>query len=253
MDTMTTVSEVLARLKQEGYTVDFNLRDNCLACHGNALELYPGEFVVDKHFRFEGPSDPSDAAIVYAISSARHNVKGTLVNGYGPSAEPATNELVRALHAPSPAPAPPTAENVVAEKGNAATAQRPAGERTLDAALVQFDLPAATHQLKQETTWHTSDRNALTLFKTNGLRIVLVALREGAVMKTHTAAGHISLQVLEGRLRFHAEPAEPAAVELAAGQMLALHAGIPHSVAALTETTFLLTLTTTLANAKPAA
>jgi len=34
---MTTVSEVPARPKQEGYTVDFNLQDNCLACHGNAL------------------------------------------------------------------------------------------------------------------------------------------------------------------------------------------------------------------------
>lgn len=242
MDTMNTVSEVLATLKQEGYTVDFNLADNCLVCPGNALEIYPDEFVVDKHFRFEGNSDPGDEAVVYAISSARHQVKGTLVNGYGVYSEPATNELVRALH--GPVRAKEATPEAIAAKGNDATPQRPAGERPLDAALLALDLPAARQQIKQEPAWTNSDRNAITLFKTNGLRLVLMALRQGAAMKTHTTAGHLSLLVLEGALRF--DTAQQS-VDLAEGQLLALHAGIPHSVAALAESTFLLTLTTTLA------
>jgi hypothetical protein len=52
---------------------------------------------VDKHYRFEGMSDPGDEAVVYAISSPRHGVKGTLVNGYGISSEALSAEMVKAL------------------------------------------------------------------------------------------------------------------------------------------------------------
>jgi hypothetical protein len=97
MDTMSTVTEVLEKLKDEGYTVDLNLRANCLECADNSLQVHPEDFVVDKFYRFEGESDPGDEAIVYAISSAKHNIKGTLVNSYGTYADDITEELVHAL------------------------------------------------------------------------------------------------------------------------------------------------------------
>jgi len=97
MNTMTTLSERLLQLKEEGYTEDFNLQNHCLVCRGNALELHPADFVVDKHYRFEGESDPDDAAVLYAISSARHQLKGVLVNGYGIYSDPATDDMVKAL------------------------------------------------------------------------------------------------------------------------------------------------------------
>ena len=81
MNTMTTVTEVLSHLREKGYTTDFNLKENCLECHGNFLQIHPDEFVVDEHFRFEGPTDPADEMIIYAISSTTHGVKGVLVNG----------------------------------------------------------------------------------------------------------------------------------------------------------------------------
>ncbi|QHL87491.1 phosphoribosylpyrophosphate synthetase [Nibribacter ruber] len=94
---MTSVSQVLNHLKTEGYTQDFNLSDTCLVCHGNSLQLFPDEFVVDKHYRFEGDTDPGDEAVVYAISSEKHQVKGTLVNAYGIYSDAASDELVKAL------------------------------------------------------------------------------------------------------------------------------------------------------------
>lgn len=45
------------------------------------MKLSIGEFVVDKHYRFEGLSDATDEAIVYAISSTKVNIKATLENG----------------------------------------------------------------------------------------------------------------------------------------------------------------------------
>jgi hypothetical protein len=97
MNPMTTLSEVLENLKKEGYTTDFNLKNACLVCGENRLEISPGDFVVDRHYRFEGETDPGDAAILYAISSEKHNLRGTLVNGYGLYSDDISNEMMRAL------------------------------------------------------------------------------------------------------------------------------------------------------------
>ena len=131
------------------------------------------------------------------------------------------------------------------EKFNEATHLRPEGDRAMDAPLVTIDLPLFIKQIKHELTWKDKDRNAITVFKTNGMRLVLIALHAGAEMKTHTADGIISIQVIDGRMKFSADNRS---VELNTGQMLALHKGIPHSVLAIDETIFLLTLTTTLEN-----
>ena len=239
MDTMTPLSEVLNKLKKEGYTVDFNLSDNCLVCHGNSLQIYPHEFVVDRHFRFEGPSDPGDEAVVYAISSDKHQVKGTLVDGYGIYSDGISSELVQALRDKTPAAYENRVPASPEEKFNEATPKRPEGDRPLDASLIALDLAAFRRQIKQEKTWQNSDRNAITIFKTTALRLVLIALHPGAELKTHTAPGVITVQVLEGKIRF---TTEQQTAELAQEQMLTLHAGIPHSVLALEESVFLLTL-----------
>lgn len=129
------------------------------------------------------------------------------------------------------------------DKFNEATSQRPDGDRVIDAALVNIDLPEFMKQIKSEPPWRDSDRNAITVFKTSGMRIVLIALHQGAEIATHTANGIISVQVVEGKIQFDANGQS---IELNSGQMLALHERIPHRVMALKETVFLLTLTTTL-------
>jgi quercetin dioxygenase-like cupin family protein len=128
-------------------------------------------------------------------------------------------------------------------KYNEATQQRPEGNRVIDATMVTIDLPSFIEQIKQESPWKDTDRNGITLFKTDGMRIILIALHAGAEMKTHTADGITSVQIIEGRMKFNANNQS---VELDKRQMLTLHKGIPHSVTAIEETIFLLTLTTTL-------
>jgi quercetin dioxygenase-like cupin family protein len=131
----------------------------------------------------------------------------------------------------------------VEEKFNEATSQR-SQDHLLDVPLVSINIPAFKEQLKQESTWKESDRNTITVFKTDGMRIVLTGLHAGAEMAKHTANGHISLQVPEGQIQF---TTDVRSVELSKGQMLALHERIPHGVLAIKETVFLLTLTITLA------
>jgi quercetin dioxygenase-like cupin family protein len=246
MKAMTTVSEVLNVLKERGYTVDFNLNDNCLICQQNSLQIYPNEFVVDKHYRFEGMSDPADEAIVYAISSDKHNLKGTLINGYGIYADKLADEMIQALREnPNPVQFANTDEEEDAEpeyakiKYNQATPLRPEGDRLLDAQMVIMDLTEYREKIKDEKTWKEGDRTAITLFKSDIMRVVLIALHAGSEMKTHTAPGIISVQVLSGRINFRTEQRT---AELGEGQMLTLHAGIPHSVLAYEESAFLLTM-----------
>lgn len=93
----TTLSETMNQLRKEGYTEDFNLRQNCLECRNGAFKVFADDFKVDNFFRFEGPSNPSDAAILYAISSDRFGLKGVLVNAYGIYSEPMTDELLEKL------------------------------------------------------------------------------------------------------------------------------------------------------------
>ena len=128
-------------------------------------------------------------------------------------------------------------------KFNTATIHRPEGDRLIDAPLVTIDLVSFIKQVKKEKKWKRSDRNAITVFKTKGMRIVLIAVRKDAEMVKHTATGKISLQVLEGKMRFNTDEQS---VKLNKGQMLALHEGIPHSMLAKKKTIFLLTLSTAL-------
>ena len=124
-------------------------------------------------------------------------------------------------------------------KSNDATPQRPEGSRVLDAALVEMDLYRRIAQMKNESTWKESNHNAITLFKSAGMRIVLMGMHEHAELKPHKANGVISVQVLEGKINFITEH-RTSVVEK--GQMIALHENSTHSVVALAETFFLLTL-----------
>ena len=89
-----TVTEAVSGLKQRGYTLDFNLSENCLVCQNDRFHLQ--DFEITETYRFEGNTDPSDEAIVYAIES-NDGRKGILVSGYGISAEGMSAEMARKL------------------------------------------------------------------------------------------------------------------------------------------------------------
>lgn len=89
-----TVSNAINSLKRQGYTVDFNLEGNYLVNGGNKIGV--NEFSIVDVYRYEGDTDPSDEAAVYAIEST-NGMKGILVTAYGPSAEAFTDEMLEKL------------------------------------------------------------------------------------------------------------------------------------------------------------
>ena len=92
---MDTLTAAIDALRKEGYTEDFNLKENCLEC--GTLAVFHDEFHVDKYFRFEGETDPADEAVLYAISSEKHGIKGLLVNAYGMYSDPIADEIMAKL------------------------------------------------------------------------------------------------------------------------------------------------------------
>lgn len=94
---MDTLSQTMEQLRKEGYTEDFNLQKDCLECRSRNFKIFHNEFVIDKFYRFEGESNPSDEAILYAISSTKHGLKGVLVNGAGIYTDDITNEMLESL------------------------------------------------------------------------------------------------------------------------------------------------------------
>ena len=92
-----TLSETITGLRQEGYFLDFNIKDDRLVCDRTRTSFSPLDFEIDKVYRFEGASNPDDQSILYAISSLRIGLKGILVNGYGISADETANELMAKL------------------------------------------------------------------------------------------------------------------------------------------------------------
>lgn len=83
MKTYDTLSEAINDLVKRGYIFNFNVKSDCLECVENHLKMHPDDFEVDEIHRFEGMNDPGDSNILYALSSATHQIKGLLVNAYG--------------------------------------------------------------------------------------------------------------------------------------------------------------------------
>lgn len=227
-----TLSETINALIQLGYTYDFNIMDDKLASRITDNALSPYDFQVDHVFRFEGESDPEYQSILYAISATKNDLKGILVNGYGPASDETADKLIKKLKTH-------TDQNIMETKSNDATQLRPEGERILNAPLVEMDLNVFIQQIKSESTWTDSDRNSITIFKSDTMRILLIGLHENAELKPHKANGVISVQVLAGKIAFNAGQQT---TYLETGQMVALQDNITHSVKAVTESFFLLTL-----------
>ncbi|WP_129714956.1 hypothetical protein [Pedobacter sp. SYP-B3415] len=127
------------------------------------------------------------------------------------------------------------------EKKNRSTYNRPEGDRTLDAEVLHIDLPRFREQIKTEEAWLKSDRNAITVFKTEGMTITLVALHAGALLQpgSYEGTGLLTVQVLEGEMEFITEAD---VFKLTEGQLINLHAHLPFRSSARLETLALLTM-----------
>ena len=108
----------------------------------------------------------------------------------------------------------------------------------LAAPLLTLDLNREIEQLRSEGRWQ-SGHTAKTLAKYPDLRVVLIVMKAGGRLEKHRAEGRISVQTLDGKIRFNTAERS---LELPAGKMLTLECSIPHDVESTVDSAFLLTI-----------
>ena len=94
-DQQTTEAATVAALEEVGYEVGYEILDGGLSDGTNPVD--PSRLVVDRTYRFEGPSDPDYESLVLALRDPATGARGVLVTAYGPSASAAEGEVLRAV------------------------------------------------------------------------------------------------------------------------------------------------------------
>jgi hypothetical protein len=95
IDAPDTVTEAVELLRANGYHADLTLAGlatTCTSC-GDVHELTHA--VIEQQFRFEGPSDPGDEAIVLGVRCPACDLRGVVVSAFGPDADPGLADLLR--------------------------------------------------------------------------------------------------------------------------------------------------------------
>lgn len=217
-----TLSQTINALVELGYSLDFNIKEECLVCNKTNTQLSSDDFQIDKLYRFEGMTDPEDQSILYAISSTVFNVKGLLVNSYGMDSDEYSSKLIAKLHTPLPSNNKSNTPIITAEE-----------------TISELNLSELVSSLKSSEKWLQKEVVTLPIFKSQGMNIILLGMKANAELKTHTAKGVISLQVLIGEVVF---AASGKSTTISKDKMITLAAGIPHSLQALPESFLILTL-----------
>ena len=111
--------------------------------------------------------------------------------------------------------------------------------RHLSEAVRVLDLPAAMASTRRQLAQAPAHHTASTLMKQPGMRVVALALEQGARIPSHRAEAEITVQVLSGRLVFRVGEEERV---LGRGQLIGLSRGLEHALIALEPTELLLTI-----------
>jgi hypothetical protein len=92
---METEQQALDRLKDAGYVVEFGLSDEGLTCGRCGRLIDPEDVTIDETVRFEGPSNPADEAVIFALSDTPCGHGGVLIAAFGSPMEEGADVIRR--------------------------------------------------------------------------------------------------------------------------------------------------------------
>ncbi|HEY4326709.1 MAG TPA: phosphoribosylpyrophosphate synthetase [Mucilaginibacter sp.] len=98
MKTYDNVVEATNDLMKRGYTENLSLEGGTIDDKDKNVQMTADDFEIDEFYRFEGPSNPSDMSIVYAVTSEKYKLKGVLVNAYGTYANNSSSAIEAKLN-----------------------------------------------------------------------------------------------------------------------------------------------------------
>lgn len=91
---MTDLEKCLNKLEEKGYMDQYKVENGRLHSVESGQDFVPEQVTAVNFYRFEGPSNPDDMSILYAIETTDGR-KGTLVDAYGFYASEEIGEFMR--------------------------------------------------------------------------------------------------------------------------------------------------------------
>lgn len=105
--------------------------------------------------------------------------------------------------------------------------------------VIKVEIRRQLAAIRAGHAYQGADHAAETVVKEPGLRVVLIALKDGGRLREHRAHSSLTVQALEGLVHF---TAADRTVDLTPGRLLAVGAGVPHQLEAVGESAVLLTM-----------
>lgn len=115
----------------------------------------------------------------------------------------------------------------------------PSIQRPLSGDVLVFDLGEEQQRATDPAVAQRGGPSARTLLKDGPLRVTLIVLAPNGAIAEHKAEGPITVQPLQGTIRFTVSGSEH---DLRPGQLLSLGAGVRHAVSSDAGGAFLLTV-----------
>lgn len=87
---MESLRDAIGRLERRGYVESFRAgsRGMLHAAQDDGRTFAPEDLIIEEVVRFEGPTDPEEQAVIFALRSDDGRVRGTFVTTYGPPVDP---------------------------------------------------------------------------------------------------------------------------------------------------------------------
>jgi quercetin dioxygenase-like cupin family protein len=120
--------------------------------------------------------------------------------------------------------------------------------RPLSGPMLTFDLAQQIDELRADDAYARTGRVGRTLAKSGRMRLVLVVLNTGIEIDTHHAESPMTIQAVQGRIRFRVNGDEH---ELNSGHVLYFGRGEAQQIHAMEPTALLLTISAVDEDAAP--
>lgn len=91
---MSTLTSCMNKLQGDGFTVNFKVEEKILKSLDSEKRYKPSQVHIVNFYRFEGPSDPDENAILYAIETDTGE-KGMITDAYGAYADPHVSKFMK--------------------------------------------------------------------------------------------------------------------------------------------------------------
>ena len=98
MKNFETSLEAIQDLNKRGYTSNLSLEGDTIDDEDRDIKMTADDIEIDEFYRFEGPSNPDDMSIVYAVTSKKYNLKGVLINAFGTYANNSSSAIQAKLN-----------------------------------------------------------------------------------------------------------------------------------------------------------